>query len=173
MSSKTIVQGKCPNDTISRNTRAKELGCENINNSCKDSSDFVYHCVLNEWGNGSLEVCAPSTKIIGQFCVEYNLGGSIVQEHHKTNRTCTSCPFVYNSTESFRYSECFKGLSSMPTGSTKQSYLPLSIDQWIGPVVLLGLILLIAATTFCVLKKRITSNGQHISLSVIKDRQNA
>ncbi|XP_062611690.1 uncharacterized protein LOC134273507 isoform X2 [Saccostrea cucullata] len=132
VSSDTIVQRLCPNDTETRNTRAKELGCENITNHCKDSKDFVYHCVLNEWGNGSLEICAPSTKIIGQFCAEFNLGGAIVQEHHKTNRTCTSCPFVYNSTESFRYNECFKGLPSTPTGSTKQNKLPMSIDQWIG-----------------------------------------
>ncbi|XP_056014869.1 uncharacterized protein LOC125677098 [Ostrea edulis] len=119
-SSSTIVQKICPNDTESRNLRAKEMNCDSINNTCSNSIDFVYHCLLNEWGNGSIEICAPSTKIVGQFCTEFNLGGGIIQEHHKTNRSCLSCPYVYNSSDSFRYTECFSGLPPISVDPTEE-----------------------------------------------------
>lgn len=65
----TIVHKICPDSTESRNQRAKEVGCELMTNSCADSVDYVYHCLLNEWGNNSMEICAPTTKIVGKICI--------------------------------------------------------------------------------------------------------
>ncbi|XP_048771025.2 uncharacterized protein LOC125677092 isoform X2 [Ostrea edulis] len=118
----TIVHKICPDSTESRNLRAKEVGCELMANSCADSVDYVYHCLLNEWGNNSLEICAPTTKIVGQYCAEFNVGGGIVQEHHKTNASCTLCPYIYNSSDSFRYGECFRGLVSNFTKTIEASF---------------------------------------------------
>lgn len=53
----------CPQNVNEWNEAAARKGCEKISHSC---SSFVYHCVINAWGNETIEVCAPRLLIVGK-----------------------------------------------------------------------------------------------------------
>lgn len=53
----------CPQNIIEWNEAAKNKGCEKMSHSC---SSFEYHCVINAWGNETIEVCAPPVRIVGK-----------------------------------------------------------------------------------------------------------
>ncbi|XP_062571141.1 uncharacterized protein LOC134233137 [Saccostrea cucullata] len=78
--------------------------------NCTEKTNFKYHCVLNEWGNRTVEVCAPETHIIGAACAEFNTGGQFIQEHYRSGVKCTTCPFLYMSTEAYKYKECYMNI---------------------------------------------------------------
>lgn len=59
----------CP-VSISEWERRKEIKKCNLlahKQNCTDVSNFVYHCVINEYGNALTEVCAPAYMINGKF----------------------------------------------------------------------------------------------------------
>lgn len=58
----------CPQNVDEWNEAASRKGCENISHSC-NSSSFEYHCVINPWGNETIEVCAPSLTIVGKNAI--------------------------------------------------------------------------------------------------------
>lgn len=58
----------CPQNVKEWNLEAVKKGCEKMSHSC---SSFEYHCVINSWGNETIEVCAPRTKIIGKNTSTY------------------------------------------------------------------------------------------------------
>lgn len=63
---------------------------------------LVYHCT--RYDNGLADVCAPEEEIIGKSCTFFEKGlGKVVEDY---NKNCSECPFKYNSTESFKFSEC-------------------------------------------------------------------
>nr|XP_022286720.1 uncharacterized protein LOC111099646 isoform X2 [Crassostrea virginica] len=97
-----LVQG-CPQTRQAWEEAAVRKNCGGIPNSC---SSFVYHCVMNTWRNVTLEVCAPSRKIVGNVCAEFSFLGLIIQRNSIVR--CMECPVVYNSTESYRYPECYQ-----------------------------------------------------------------
>lgn len=41
-----------------------------MSHSC-NSSSFDYHCVINAWGNETIEVCAPRSVIVGESASIY------------------------------------------------------------------------------------------------------
>lgn len=53
----------CPQNIKKWNEAAVRKGCEKIKHTC---SSFEYHCVINAWGNETIEICAPSLMIIGK-----------------------------------------------------------------------------------------------------------
>ncbi|XP_052691099.1 uncharacterized protein LOC128168968 [Crassostrea angulata] len=93
----------CPHNVKEWNEAAARKGCKNI--SC-NSSSLEYHCVINAWGNETIEVCAPSLRIIGSVCTEYNQGGRRIQRNEIV--PCEKCPPFYFSNESYKYQECYK-----------------------------------------------------------------
>ncbi|XP_062598186.1 uncharacterized protein LOC134259602 [Saccostrea cucullata] len=109
----------CPANQDAWLQRERMFNCFSHKQNCTNPELFVYHCIPNAWQNGSVEVCAIRTTIIGWKCPEFNFGGKMVQEHNKGN--CRSCPFKYNSTDLFKYRECFelKKGSSYQTGYIK------------------------------------------------------
>lgn len=60
-----------------------------------------------------IEVCATKKLILGSLCVEYNKFGNVIQRN--INAKCKACPTMYNSTDVFQYSECFKIKTKMNT----------------------------------------------------------
>ena len=66
-SRKTVTRvDKCPQNLSSWIEREKIKNCASIPHNC--SRPLVYHCVINPWQNGTIEVCAPRTKInAGKF----------------------------------------------------------------------------------------------------------
>lgn len=59
----------CPQNNNEWNKAAKIKGCEKMSHSC---SSFVYHCVINAWGNETIEVCAPPVIIVGTNASQYH-----------------------------------------------------------------------------------------------------
>lgn len=56
----------CPHNVKEWKEAAARKGCEKM--TC---SSFEYHCVINAWGNGTREVCAPRLLIIGKNIYRY------------------------------------------------------------------------------------------------------
>jgi hypothetical protein len=45
--------------------RAEEMKCHDRHQNCTSSEKFKYHCVLNVWGNATIELCAEERVIVG------------------------------------------------------------------------------------------------------------
>ncbi|XP_062582381.1 uncharacterized protein LOC134244120 isoform X2 [Saccostrea cucullata] len=115
----TIMIGrKCPKDESTFEERKQVLNCSYIPQNCTDPLKFQYHCVLNEYANRSVEVCAIPTRILGSVCAEFNIGGKFVQEHYTTPVPCSRCPFVYTSTDAYKYQECYRGIQNISSTTT-------------------------------------------------------
>lgn len=56
----------CPHNVKEWKEAAARKGCEKM--TC---SSFEYHCVINAWGNETIEVCAPRLLIIGKNIYRY------------------------------------------------------------------------------------------------------
>lgn len=56
----------CPMDQTALEERKKVLKCESKSQTCTESTNFQYHCVMNEYANQLVEVCAIPTKIVGE-----------------------------------------------------------------------------------------------------------
>ncbi|XP_056014911.1 uncharacterized protein LOC125674690 isoform X2 [Ostrea edulis] len=92
----------CPKTAAEWATAASKKGCHNMKNSC---GSFEYHCVINAWQNETIEVCSTVINIVGNVCAEYSFGGRRIQRN--SNTKCATCPPVYKSNESYKYSECY------------------------------------------------------------------
>lgn len=53
----------CPQNHKEWIKAAARKGCEQMARFC---SSFEYHCVINAWGNETIEVCAPKLQIVGK-----------------------------------------------------------------------------------------------------------
>lgn len=140
---------KCPSDAQSWEIAAKDLNCETIKQNCSSAKQhqFQYHCVINEFKNALLEVCALNRTIFG-YCTEYNTMGQVIQEHY--NAECTKhgvpCPELYNSAEAYKYQECFQLLKGSPRNSEinlnfTQQILKSPSNRSCGELVLIVLII--------------------------------
>lgn len=105
---------RCPVDLKSWERAAKDMDCESIDHNCshnlsKGDHRFQYHCVINNWINATLEVCALNRTIF-DYCTEYNVMGRVMQENYKAD--CTKhdppCPAIYNSAEAYKYQTCYE-----------------------------------------------------------------
>ena len=58
----------CPKNKTILEKRIREKGCEKYANlqNCTEPSKFLYHCAINEYGNATVEVCAPLYIINGE-----------------------------------------------------------------------------------------------------------
>ncbi|XP_061184982.1 uncharacterized protein LOC133192995 [Saccostrea echinata] len=107
---RTVVFVKsCPGSQEEWKYRAARKSCSNMPQSCVKSEEFLYHCLINEFINDTLEVCAPEAIILGQNCAEFNMHGAVIQDnpYAKCNDSVQPCPFRYSSTESYKYKKCY------------------------------------------------------------------
>ncbi|XP_061192282.1 uncharacterized protein LOC133200513 [Saccostrea echinata] len=111
----TVVKS-CPKDKDTWEKRAKQKNCGDVPRNCS-ATDFVYHCILDEFGKSLLELCAGTTEIIARFCSEFSTGGMFVQEH--AEKPCKRCPFAYNSSMSYLYNECYE----LPESTVTTTYI--------------------------------------------------
>lgn len=100
----------CPESKAELEKREREKNCSSIANiqNCTKPANFKYHCVMNEFENKLIEVCAAEFYIIG-FCAEYNMHGGVVQEHFdlECNDVKPNCPYRYKSTEAYLHKGCY------------------------------------------------------------------
>lgn len=70
-SSKSLEKVRsCPVTKEIWEERERKKNCESMareQNCTTDASEFKYHCVINEFENGFVEVCAPVYNINGKF----------------------------------------------------------------------------------------------------------
>lgn len=80
-----------------------------LEQTCSDPQKFVYHCVINGYGNATLEVCAPERLILGH-CTEFNEVGGVIQDQllSKCNDVFPKCDDYYLSSEAYKYEDCYK-----------------------------------------------------------------
>ncbi|XP_061186484.1 uncharacterized protein LOC133194554 [Saccostrea echinata] len=111
----------CPKNLSELKKAIERKSCYKWNHSCRS---FEYHCVINDWTNETMEVCAPSLLIIGGICTEFNLDEMSIRGSFLTNCTAfdTPCPSVYRSTTSYKYSECYLNLQRRGTSSVKTNF---------------------------------------------------
>nr|XP_034316570.1 uncharacterized protein LOC105322857 [Crassostrea gigas] len=105
----------CPQNHKEWIEAAARKGCEQMAHFCSSSE---YHCVINAWGNETIEVCAPKQQIVGNTCAEYSQGGKRIQRNR--NVPCRNCPSFYQSNESFNYQECYEHVKNAKTSRTTQ-----------------------------------------------------
>lgn len=58
------VVSKCPTNKTEWDQAASRKKCSHMSAKCGDKSP-VYHCLLNQWGNETVEVCASTWYISG------------------------------------------------------------------------------------------------------------
>lgn len=66
---------KCPLNEDQWREAARRKKCEEIVQNCSGGHEFVYHCLINSWGNETVEVCALRANIIGT-CTSNSQHGS-------------------------------------------------------------------------------------------------
>ncbi|XP_062599156.1 uncharacterized protein LOC134260615 isoform X1 [Saccostrea cucullata] len=99
----------CPNNASELRKAAERKRCHDIKHTCKS---FEYHCVINDWMNETIEVCAPSLLIIGGRCAEFNTDKTSIRGNYLTDCKSSTppCPQSYNSTTSYKYFGCFSNI---------------------------------------------------------------
>ncbi|XP_078319287.1 uncharacterized protein LOC144620943 [Crassostrea virginica] len=108
-----VLVPSCPGNEEEWRKAAKQKNCPAYASKCDNPDKLMYHCVVNEYVNETLEVCAIQQNIVGGYCTEYNRRGNVIQLNY--NRKCDSrplalnpCPKFYLSNETFKYPLCYK-----------------------------------------------------------------
>lgn len=62
----------CPSNIVEMENSSKRKNCsqyihEDAEVNCADYKKIIYHCVLNEYGNQTIEVCAPEMIMHGKL----------------------------------------------------------------------------------------------------------
>lgn len=97
-----VIVNSCPNNTITFEKRSNEKQCETKPNCLGET--LVYHCVKCK--ENLVEVCAPSSPIIGSCCAVFDRGvGRVVEDY---SSPCLDCPFKYQSPDCSNYDTCVK-----------------------------------------------------------------
>lgn len=109
----------CPSSVSSYKKAAKEKNCSSLAGKALECQSFEYHCVLSDDRKYAIEVCAPSINIVGSVCAKFstNLTGIIRIDDFD----CTKCPYSYNSTTAFEYSECYANITLPFTTDSSQN----------------------------------------------------
>nr|XP_034335314.1 uncharacterized protein LOC117692198 [Crassostrea gigas] len=106
---------RCPKDAESWKMAAKQKDCGSIDQECSKLNElnnqrylFQYHCLINSWGNATVEVCALNRSIFG-YCAEYLVDGALVQDKYDSDckHHNPPCPVLYNSAEAYLYQSCY------------------------------------------------------------------
>lgn len=101
----------CPTTKEQWEKAASRKNCweKALKQTCSAPQMFVYHCVINGYGNATLEVCAPKRLILGH-CAEFNEVGGVIQDQFISpcSETFPKCDHFYWSTEAYKYEDCYK-----------------------------------------------------------------
>lgn len=115
----------CPTSKTDWDIAALRKNCSGLasrQNCVYENEKFQYHCVINGMRNTLVEVCAP-TRIIFGHCVEFNVRGGVIQDQRsaRCNQTFPKCDNNYQSSDAYKYPDCFELVSiSEDRSSTKK-----------------------------------------------------
>lgn len=159
----------CPTSKTEWDIAAFRKNCSGIassQNCVKKNEKFQYHCVINGMRNKLVEVCAP-TRIIFGHCVEFNVHGGVIQDQRsaRCNQTFPKCENIYQSSDAYKYPDCYKLVSinedssstkkGPPTTLKKTANEPLSLKHIAIIIAVLSLVLIsIFATIYLQFRRR-------------------
>lgn len=109
----------CPSNITAYIEAAKKKNCSSLSPDAERCHSFQYHCVLSDDLKYAVEVCAPPIVIIGSVCTKFSTRFSAIKRIDDQN--CADCPYAYNSTLAFQYTECYENISSKLTQSNHDS----------------------------------------------------
>ncbi|XP_062587127.1 uncharacterized protein LOC134248745 isoform X2 [Saccostrea cucullata] len=153
----TCSVSECPQNKEEFEAAARRKKCHQFNYvNCKP---LKYHCILNENLTGLIEVCTPQRYIQYGRCAIFEERFHGIGITYKQNCTYSDnpCPSIYNSTESYKYSQCFK-LVNNSTGlytKTKNDHCKVSEKKtssfpiWI--IIIIVVVLFVVAVTFALI----------------------
>lgn len=111
----------CPISKSEWDAAAKKKNCSRmaLHQNCSTVEKFQYHCVINEYRNKMVEVCAPSRIIFGN-CVEFNVLGGVIQDQHFSpcRDIFPKCDNHYDSSTAYKYPDCYKLVSGIIYSTT-------------------------------------------------------
>eukprot|EP00105_Crassostrea_gigas_P034656 XP_019918804.1 PREDICTED: uncharacterized protein LOC105318304 isoform X2 [Crassostrea gigas] len=140
----------CPTSKIEWDVASRKKNCSRIasQQNCSPVEKFRYHCVINGFGNETLEVCAPSRIIFGH-CVEFNLLGGVIQDQRSSpcNDTFPKCDRFYDSTAAYKYPDCYQ-LVSMNRIYPTTKKMPVTKKQDVSKSSSTENVLIISISTF-------------------------
>lgn len=110
---------------------AKRKNCEIMApyQNCTEPKNFKYHCLMTDFRNATLEICAPIYYLPGH-CAIYNTVDKDIKENYKPGFECSKypeaerCPSRYPSTEGYKYLRCFAQTNPRPASATINSTSP-------------------------------------------------
>lgn len=61
---------RCPGNKTEWDTAAQRKNCETVvkefRKNCSDQEEFQYHCLINSFRNGTMDMCTPKKFIYGK-----------------------------------------------------------------------------------------------------------
>lgn len=106
-----VTVPSCPTSKETWELAASKKHCEThaLIQNCTDVNNFIYHCVINQYGNATLEVCAPAKYIFG-FCTTFNVDSGAIQNHYlyPCNSAFPKCHRRYVSWNAYKYPDCYQ-----------------------------------------------------------------
>lgn len=103
------VVKNCPDSEDKWREAAVRKNCAAYGNQCSDPKRPVYHCLINEYINQTLEVCAYAQNIVLGYCTYYS-GNRILPNFRTSCKkfVMNPCPDFYRSTEAYKYQGCYE-----------------------------------------------------------------
>eukprot|EP00105_Crassostrea_gigas_P043934 XP_019928082.1 PREDICTED: uncharacterized protein LOC105341198 [Crassostrea gigas] len=115
----------CPTSKTEWEIAVRKKSCGRIasRQKCDSVERFKYHCVINGFRNEVMEVCAPSRIIFGH-CTEFNVHGGVIQDQMSTpcSDIFPKCDSIYNSSDAYKYPDCYKLVTNGEVLSTTPKY---------------------------------------------------
>ncbi|XP_078329317.1 uncharacterized protein LOC144624037 isoform X2 [Crassostrea virginica] len=174
---------QCPSGKAEWNRASNVKNCKESQRSLNANVTLVYHCLINEWANATVEVCARRVHVLFGKCAEYNFGAQRIQssERRVCNKTEPPCPNVYNSTDAYKYQNCYDfstldiplgNLKNATNGTNSSFEVPspqrntngMERTEIIVLIVTLSLVLTVTCISIFIVRRRY-KNDQHSVLS--------
>lgn len=169
------VVDDCPDTEEKWREAAARKNCTAYASQCDKPDRLVYHCVINEYANKILEVCAYGKIIVLGHCTEYNPDVNKIQQNFKTN--CTQyipnpCPSWYYSHEAYKYQGCYE-LTKQVKEEKNNSTNPAATNTSNKPVIIVFVLTIVVLVsimivTCIIIRNRVKKKAGNVVLPEIK-----
>nr|XP_022291300.1 uncharacterized protein LOC111102730 isoform X2 [Crassostrea virginica] len=152
---------KCPATQEEMEKAARRKKCEMMADSKNCDVPPVYHCLLNQWKNDTIEVCASPWYISG-FCAIYNtVEMKVTDDFTRDCATINVCPTRYHSPEAYKYQICYEKINTgkISTSSPTTSFVLQSRESFsdtIGFMIVIGILcIIIVSILVCLFSRKL------------------
>uniref|UniRef100_A0A8W8JHW9 LIM zinc-binding domain-containing protein n=2 Tax=Magallana gigas TaxID=29159 RepID=A0A8W8JHW9_MAGGI len=161
------VVSKCPTTKTEWDEAASRKKCSHMSAKCGNKSP-VYHCLLNQWRNETVEVCASNWYISG-FCAIYNTEEmKVIDDFSRdcTNLTGGPCPTRYISTDAYMYQGCYGKRNTSTSLPSTDKQVHVSTDCT-SPAALIAIIIVLSLLSLILSLLLVLTCQEKISKSVM------